>query len=148
MDGILSTEDLDPQSLVAKAQAWHGLVGVDMVQYVTCPNPYLWETHDPESNAFPESSSTADDKDSQLTIDFNTTEIEAPSTPQFRVIAMDFGIKYNILRQLTQHGCQVQVVPAHTSAEDILAANPDGIFLSNGPGDPEPLNMASGRFGS
>ena len=52
---------------------------------------------------------------------------------------MDFGVKYNILRQLTQHGCQVQVVPAHTSAEDILAANPDGIFLSNGPGDPEPI---------
>ena len=62
MDGILSTEDLDPQSLVAKAQAWHGLVGVDMVQYVTCPNPYLWETRDPESNAFPELGSSADDR--------------------------------------------------------------------------------------
>ena len=139
MDGILSTEDLDPQSLVAKAQAWHGLVGVDMVQYVTCPNPYLWETHNPESKTLPDLTSTTDDKNSQLTIDFDTTGVEAPSTPQFRVIAVDFGVKYNILRQLTQHGCQVQVVPAHTSAEDILAADPDGIFLSNGPGDPEPI---------
>ena len=83
MNGILSTEDLDPQSLVAKAQAWHGLVGVDMVQYVTCPNPYLWETRDPESDALSELSPTADAKDSQLTIDFDTTGIEAPSTPQF-----------------------------------------------------------------
>ena len=139
MDGVLSTEDLNPQSLVAKAQAWHGLVGMDMVQYVTCPNPYLWETHDPESSTFPDLTSTVNDKNSQLTIDFDTTEIEAPSTPQFRVIAVDFGVKYNILRQLTQHGCQVQVVPAHTSAEEILDADPDGIFLSNGPGDPEPI---------
>ena len=139
MNGVLSTEDLDPQSLVAKAQVWHGLVGVDMVQYVTCPNPYLWETRDPESSTLPDLTSAAEDRNSQLTIDFGTAGIEAPSTPQFRVIAMDFGVKYNILRQLTQHGCQVQVVPAHTSAEDILSANPDGIFLSNGPGDPEPI---------
>ena len=139
MDGILSTEDLDPQSLVAKAQAWHGLVGMDMVQYVTCPNPYLWETPDPESSLLPDLGSTADARNSQLTIDFDTSGLEGQSVPQFRVIAVDFGVKYNILRQLTQHGCQVQVVPAHTSAEDILAADPDGIFLSNGPGDPEPI---------
>ena len=81
MNGILSTEDLDPQSLIAKAQAWHGLVGMDMVQYVTCPNPYLWETHNPESNLFPDLSSTADDKNSQLTIDFDTPGLEIQSVP-------------------------------------------------------------------
>ena len=62
---------------------------------------------------------------------------------RYRVIAMDFGIKYNILRQLTKHGCEVQVVPAKTTAEEILAAEPDGVFLSNGPGDPMPLDYAT-----
>ena len=108
MNGILSTDDLDPQSLVAKAQAWHGIVGVDMVKRVMCPSAYAWE----DANA---------------------------QQSRYRVTAMDFGIKHNILRQLAQHDCQIQVVPGRTSAEEILAANPDGIFLSNGPGDPEPV---------
>ena len=113
MNGCLSTEDLNPESLVAKAKAWHGLVGWDLVQRVTCPNPYAWQ-HPEENN----------------------------SAPKYRVVALDFGIKYNILRQLTAHGCEVQVVPAKTSAEEILAAEPDGIFLSNGPGDPMPVDYA------
>lgn len=125
MDGVLSTENLDIERLVAKARAWHGLVGHDLVQFVTCPNPYAWNQPG------------ADVLNGQL-----LTAVEAPPKPRFRVIAMDFGVKYNILRLLTQHGCQVQVVPAHTSAEDILTANPDGIFLSNGPGDPAPVGYA------
>ncbi|MCH8290713.1 glutamine-hydrolyzing carbamoyl-phosphate synthase small subunit [Candidatus Poribacteria bacterium] len=125
MNGVLSTTELDPQSLIAKAQAWHGLVGMDMVQFVTCPSPYLWKQSGTE-----------------LTASNPLTSVEARLEPQFRVIAIDFGVKYNILRQLTQHGCQVQVVPAQTPAEEILAADPDGICLSNGPGDPEPVDYA------
>jgi len=125
MNGALSTTELDPQSLIAKAQAWHGLVGMDMVQFVTCPSPYLWKQSGTE-----------------LTASNPLTSVEARLEPQFRVIAIDFGVKYNILRQLTQHGCQVQVVPAQTPAEEILAADPDGICLSNGPGDPEPVDYA------
>ena len=125
MNGALSTTEHDPQSLIAKAQAWHGLVGMDMVQFVTCPSPYLWKQSGTE-----------------LTASNPLTSVEARLEPQFRVIAIDFGVKYNILRQLTQHGCQVQVVPAQTPAEEILAADPDGICLSNGPGDPEPVDYA------
>ena len=128
MNGYLATEDsdgnIDITSLVTKAQAWHGLVGWDLVQRVTCPNPYDWNGH-PSNSMGLESG--------------DTTTLE---NRKFRVIAMDFGIKYNILRQLTEHGCEVQVVPAKTTAEEILAAEPDGVFLSNGPGDPMPLDYA------
>ena len=120
MNGALSTEDLVPESLVAKAQAWHGLIGADLAGRVTCSDSYSWS--DPGKAL--------------------TAQPEVIPKPRFRVIAMDFGIKYNILRQLTRHGCQVRVVSAHTSADEILAANPDGIFLSNGPGDPEPVDYA------
>ena len=113
MNGCLSTEDLNPEHLVAKAKAWHGLVGWDLVQRVTCPNPYAWQ-HQEDSNIH----------------------------SKYRVVALDFGIKYNIMRQLTEHGCEVQVVPAKTTAEEILAAEPDGVFLSNGPGDPMPVDYA------
>lgn len=113
MNGCLSTEDLNPESLVTKAKAWHGLVGWDLVQRVTCPSSYAWQQ--PE---------------------------KTNSHAKYRVVALDFGIKYNILRQLTEHGCEVQVVPARTTAEDILAAEPDGVFLSNGPGDPMPVDYA------
>jgi carbamoyl-phosphate synthase small subunit len=128
MNGCLATEDangnLDAASLVAKAQAWHGLVGWDLVQRVTCPDPYAWNQHPSSFNGLQSGKS-------------------APSeNGKFRVVAMDFGIKYNILRQLTEHGCEVQVVPAKTTAEEILAAEPDGVFLSNGPGDPMPLDYA------
>ena len=113
MNGCLSTEDLNPESLVTKAKAWHGLVGWDLVQRVTCPSSYAWQQ--PEGTH---------------------------SHAKYRVVALDFGIKYNILRQLTEHGCEVQVVPARTTAEEILAAEPDGVFLSNGPGDPMPVDYA------
>ena len=139
MNGCLSTEDLNPESLVAKARAWHGLVGWDLVQRVTCPSPYAWQNSD------------------QLPItvgvglpnpcgrgDLEETPKQKPptKTDNYKVIALDFGIKYNILRQLTEHGCEVQVVPAKTTAEEILAAEPDGVFLSNGPGDPMPVGYA------
>lgn len=132
MNGCLATENIegrfDAESLVEKAQAWHGLVGWDLVKRVTCPNPYAWHQHPSNSANYVFRGQTEGSK-----------QIEEN---RYRVIAMDFGIKFNILRQLTAHGCEVQVVPASTPAEEILAAEPDGVFLSNGPGDPAPLDYA------
>ena len=132
MNGCLSTEDLNPESLIAKAKAWHGLVGWDLVQRVTCPNPYAWR------NSHQLSVVSCQLKDGLVGQDPSLTENREPKTDNYKVIALDFGIKYNILRQLTAHGCEVQVVPAKTPAAEILAAEPDGVFLSNGPGDPMP----------
>jgi len=118
MKGIISTIDLDPRSLVTRARESAGVVGQDMVSKVTCKEPYGWA----ENGVVPGT-------------DFTTaqTGIENP----LKIVAFDFGIKYNQSRIFTEKGCQVQVVPASTSAETVLAMNPDGIFLSNGPGDPE-----------
>jgi len=109
MKGVISTTDLDPVSLVNKAKASQGLVGLDLVTKVTCTEPYAWRN--------------------------NTGTL-------FQVVAFDFGIKSNIIRSLVERGCSVTVVPAHTTAEEIRAMNPDGILLSNGPGDPEPVTYA------
>ncbi len=118
MKGIVSTEDLDPSSLVARAKEWTGLIGQDMVKIVTCTEPYGWADNRPVPGS-----------------GFSTAQ--AGPDHSLKVIAFDFGIKYNQLRILTNMGCRVQVVPATTDAATVLAMNPDGIFLSNGPGDPE-----------
>jgi carbamoyl-phosphate synthase small subunit len=119
--GIISSLDLDPQSLVEKARKAPSIVGRDLVREVTCRQPYHW-TEGP----------------------WNLGEGYQPSkeTPRFKVVAYDFGIKRNILRNLVASGCDVTVVPADTPAEEVLAMNPDGVFLSNGPGDPEPIVYA------
>lgn len=118
MKGVVSTDVLDPEALVAKARAWTGLVGQDMVSRVSCKEPYGWA----DNSMVPGT-------------DFKTTQagIDNP----LKVVAFDFGLKFNQSRILTEKGCQVQVVPASTDADTVLAMNPDGIFLSNGPGDPE-----------
>lgn len=108
MNAAISTEDLEAESLVAKARAWQGLEGEDMAGQVSCGESY----------------------------------VESPDNPRFHVVAFDFGIKRNIVRCLNAVGCKVTVVPARTTAEEALALNPDGIFLSNGPGDPRPLDYA------
>ncbi len=118
MKGIVSTRDLDHNSLVQRAKKWSGLVGQDMVKRVTCTEPYGWTENGPAVGS-----------------NFSTTK--SRKTPSYKVVAFDFGIKYNQLRILTEKGCQVQVVPATTRADEVLAMKPDGIFLSNGPGDPE-----------
>ncbi|PLY03184.1 MAG: carbamoyl phosphate synthase small subunit [Desulfuromonas sp.] len=119
--GVLSTIDLDPESLVAKAGLAPGLVGRDLVREVTCEEPYHW---------------------SEGTWDLESGYRAAPANPKYRVVAYDFGIKRNILRNLVDHGCDVTVVPADTPADEVMAMNPDGVFLSNGPGDPEPITYA------
>ncbi len=117
MKGIVSTEDLDPESLVARASRWTGLVGQDMVKLVSCSEPYGWTDNHPVPGT-----------------DFSTS---AGSSDDLKIVAFDFGVKYNQIRILTDKGCRVQVVPATTDADTVLDMNPDGIFLSNGPGDPE-----------
>ena len=118
MKGIISTTDLDPKSLQQRAKEWSGLVGQDMVSRVTCKEPYGW----------------ADNKAVPGT---NFSTAQADLTNPLKIVAFDFGLKYNQSRIFTEKGCQVQVVPASTDAETVLAMEPDGIFLSNGPGDPE-----------
>ncbi|HHY98620.1 MAG TPA: glutamine-hydrolyzing carbamoyl-phosphate synthase small subunit [Firmicutes bacterium] len=107
MKGVLSTIDLDPGSLVEKARNSPGLVGRDLVKYVTSDRMYIWDEG---------------------------------GESEFTVVAMDFGVKLNILRMLKSAGCRVIVVPAGTTASEVLSLNPDGIFLSNGPGDPAALS--------
>ena len=116
MKGFVSTRDLDPRSLVERARNWPGFLGQDLVAEVTCTAPYGWADNRPQPGDHFASA--------------------AGGEGSFRVVAMDFGIKYNQLRILAEKGCRVQVVPAYTSAAEILAMQPDGVFLSNGPGDP------------
>lgn len=113
MKALVTTEDLDPASVVRRARDWSGLVGRDMVERVASPTRYRWEGRPVMGDGFPEQTGG-----------------------RFKVVAYDFGIKYNQLRLLTRKGCRVLVVPGTTSAAEVLALNPDGVFLSNGPGDP------------
>ncbi len=119
MRGVLSGIERDSAKLVEKARNIPSMAGLDLASAVSTPHSYEWTKGvDPCSP-------------SDLT--------PRPEPARFHVIAYDFGIKLNILRRLVQVGCRVTVVPALTSAEDVLALKPDGVFLSNGPGDPEPL---------
>ena len=118
MKAILSTEDLDRDRLIEKAKTSPGLIGRDLVKEVTCEKPYEW----------------TNTNDSQfLNIDFQRSTHHV----LFKVAVLDFGVKYNILRSLRDWNCEVIVLPASSSAESILSYHPDGILLSNGPGDPE-----------
>jgi carbamoyl-phosphate synthase small subunit len=123
MKAILSTEDLDRDHLIKKAKASPGLIGRDLVREVTCEKPYEWTS----SNDF----------------QFSVYH-PPPSNFHFRpkVVVMDFGVKYNILRSLREWNCDVIVLPASSRADSVLSYHPDGILLSNGPGDPEGVPYA------
>ena len=117
MRAVLSTEDLDKTSLLAKVKASNPLVGVNFVKHVSCTRPYEFGSADlPTGKSFALS----------------------PATPaHYRVVAYDCGAKRSILQELVRVGCQVEVVPWNTPATDVLALSPDGVFISNGPGDPD-----------
>ncbi len=125
MRGVISTYDLDPLSLAAKARSIPEMKGLDLVRNVTTQKPYFW---DKKPVYFEEQSLTK--------------AIWKGENGKKRVVALDFGIKYNILRCLENAGAKVLVVPASTDADKIKSLEPDGIFLSNGPGDPEPVTYA------
>ena len=124
MRGVISTQTTDVDSLVAKARAIPKMVGTDLAKVVSTRVAYTFDELDPRNQS----------GDPLLP--------PAVDAPKLHVVAYDFGIKKNILRMLTREGCNVTVVPAQTSAEDVLALKPDGVFLSNGPGDPEPVEYA------
>ena len=131
--GVISTVDLDPASLVEKAKAVPGLVGRDLVKEVCCREPFAWTQgvwEWPRGYADGSAGGRRQATDGRALAG-------AAGARRSRVVAYDCGIKWNILRQLVSAGCDVTVVPPWTTAEAVLAADPDGIFLSNGPGDPE-----------
>lgn len=118
---VLDKVDLDQSLALNEAKAFGGLKGVDLAKEVTCDKAYAWT------------------EGSWVLGQGYQTEF---ATPKFHVVAYDFGVKHNILRMLVDRGCRLTVVPAQTSAKEVLALNPDGVFLSNGPGDPEPCDYA------
>ena len=128
MRGVIATGQVDPDELVEKARAIPQMEGSDLVRGVTCDRAYAWRDRAPASG------------------DQDHAEFGLPparrASRRLRVAAYDFGIKWNILRRLDAYGCDVHVFPAAAPAADLLAMNPDGIFLSNGPGDPAALPYA------
>jgi carbamoyl-phosphate synthase small subunit len=128
MRGVIATGQVDPLALVEKARSIPKMEGADLVKDVTCDVPFAWRERAPK----------AGDVDHR---EFGIAPGHQPSR-RFRVAAYDFGIKFNILRRLDAYGCDVQVFPASSPASDLVAIEPDGIFLSNGPGDPAALPYA------
>lgn len=119
-NGVIASDGMSESDAVAMAKAWHGLEGRDLVGQVSCDSISSWQ---------------------QGTYDLDAASFTSPALDK-HVVAFDFGCKRNIFRKLADRGLNVSIVPAQTSAEDILSMNPDGIFLSNGPGDPAAVGYA------
>jgi carbamoyl-phosphate synthase small subunit len=128
MRGIIATGDADPRVLVDRAQALPSMEGSDLVLGVTCERPFDWTPSAANGSGADE--------------EFSTPAPHRGKRRQLHVAAYDFGMKWNILRRFTAYGCDVRVFPAGTPASELIAAGPDGVFLSNGPGDPAPLSYA------
>jgi carbamoyl-phosphate synthase small subunit len=126
MKAALSTQGTNSETLIAMARAWPGLDGLDMVQAVSCQEGYAW---------------AGDAAENWVSADVETFS-PATWTRQPQIVVMDFGVKRNMIRHLAAWGARVSVVPANTTADDILALQPDGVLLSNGPGDPAGLPYA------
>jgi carbamoyl-phosphate synthase small subunit len=134
-EAVISTGSESPQELIEKARRSPGLVGVDLVQKVSCQEAYDWnEGQWKLGQGYKQRTGAPKARRKGAKSDFQR--------PRHLVVAYDYGIKLNILRSLAESGCRVKVVPATTSAEDVLALDPDGIFLSNGPGDPDAVPYA------
>jgi carbamoyl-phosphate synthase small subunit len=123
MRGVISSIETNPDALVEKARSIRKMDGTDLAKVVSTKARYEWEQDGPDPLQ-------------------QAVEPMPEERPHLHVVAYDFGIKKNILRMLSKEGARVTVVPAETSADDVMALNPDGIFLSNGPGDPEPVTYA------
>ena len=125
-NGCIATGD-NVEAALAAARGFAGLAGMDLAQVVSCDKPYAWTQ-----------------TEWQLGRGYGELDASIPNSQSslLHVVAYDFGVKRNILRMLAERGCRITVVPAKTSAADVLALKPDGVFLSNGPGDPEPCDYA------
>ncbi len=131
LKSFISTKDISDEEAIARAKNWPGLIGVDYVKEVTHKKPFLWDEKDEQSGQF------------ELARGANkNTPLKTLPAADIPIVAFDYGMKYNILRRLRQHGFKVQVVPATATAEEALKFKPAGIFLSNGPGDPSALVYA------
>ncbi|WP_434777728.1 glutamine-hydrolyzing carbamoyl-phosphate synthase small subunit [Neisseria sp. Ec49-e6-T10] len=118
--GCIMAGQIDEQKALALAKSFGSMAGQDLAKVVSCKEPYAWQI-------------------GQWRLGQGySLKLE----PQYHVVAYDFGVKHNILRMLAERGCKLTVVPAQTSAEEVLSLKPDGVFLSNGPGDPEPCDYA------
>lgn len=117
--GCIMAGAVDADKAVAEARAFPGLAGMDLAKVVSVASPYQWSEGE-----------------------WTLTGYRQAEAARYKVVAFDYGVKRNILRMLAERGCDVTVVPAQTSAAEVLALNPDGVFLSNGPGDPEPCDYA------
>ncbi|WP_278653303.1 glutamine-hydrolyzing carbamoyl-phosphate synthase small subunit [Pandoraea pnomenusa] len=117
---ILAGEEADEAKAIALAQSFPGLAGMDLAKVVSTTEKYSWTQ-------------------TEWTLEEGYGE---QTQPKFHVVALDYGVKHNILRMLAERGCKVTVLPAQSSADEVFALNPDGVFLSNGPGDPEPCDYA------
>ncbi|STQ89225.1 glutamine-hydrolyzing carbamoyl-phosphate synthase small subunit [Iodobacter fluviatilis] len=117
---IVTGDNIDAAAAVEKAKSFGSMAGQDLAKVVSCKESFAWTTGEWKLGA----------------------GYTAQTNPEFHVVAYDFGVKYNILRMLAERGCKLTVVPAQTPASEVLALKPDGVFLSNGPGDPEPCDYA------
>jgi carbamoyl-phosphate synthase small subunit len=138
--GVVATDGTAEEKLIAEARALPTMAGLELASRVTSKRQYEW-------------SRGSIDLDAAQAAGVGAAEVGKPkrvagsgAAPRYKVVAYDFGIKQNILRLLVDYGCDVTVVPAQTSAEDVLALKPHGVFLSNGPGDPEPIGYAVGNI--
>lgn len=138
MKACLTTETLTEKEAVQRAIDGQGVEGVDYVKEVTTSAAYDWDPEDKLSREW----TLAKSGDSEAERSESGDYFKKLPPVKHRIVAYDFGIKHNILRNLRQHGFRVRVVPASTPAEEVLAMNPDGVFLSNGPGDPAALDYA------
>jgi carbamoyl-phosphate synthase small subunit len=120
-NGCVMAGEVDAEAALRKARAFPGLKGMDLAKVVSCKAPYGWER-------------------GSWALETNREVVRGGG--KFHVVAYDFGVKYNILRMLVDRGCRVTVVPAQTAATDVLKLDPDGVMLTNGPGDPEPCDYA------
>ncbi|MCC5809939.1 MAG: glutamine-hydrolyzing carbamoyl-phosphate synthase small subunit [Ectothiorhodospiraceae bacterium] len=124
-DGCIMAGDVDEARAIKAARGFPGLKGMDLAQTVSCDEAYVWTRGSWDLEMGREDAAPRD-----------------AASLQWHVVAYDYGIKHNILRLLVDHGCKVTVVPARTPASEVLAMSPDGVFFSNGPGDPEPCDYA------
>ena len=128
--GVVATDATPADQLVLEARELPTMAGQELASRVTCGERYSWNYGAVDIDALTGGHAAA------------SPQVEPSVGPKLRVIAYDYGIKRNILRLLVAHGCEVTVVPAQTSFDDVLSLKPDGVFLSNGPGDPEPIGYA------
>jgi carbamoyl-phosphate synthase small subunit len=144
--GKVATDGTAAEKLIAEARALPTMAGLELASRVTSKKQYEWNRGSIDlgaSGVLAAAAAGARAASAGVSVGGNSKLASAsPAKPRYKVVAYDFGIKQNILRLLVDYGCEVTVVPAQTSAEDVLALKPQGVFLSNGPGDPEPIGYA------